>query len=604
MEDQVAGVGGCAIGVAAANTLRQTRIHTVRSGAAVSRWLSVLSFRTKLWGLIGVFVVGIVSTFVLMSWMVLAVQVDGPLSRQSGRLQGLRTEVATPTLNLQGATLLAHGLVFEQDDERRLLLVDRWQDFTKRLTERAKTWRGDLPAITLEETFAGGVLEPAEQYLSLVERELIPAVGLPQEQRLAKWTAIQGQLDQLAVRHARAVDRLLGQIAVLARQHEEHVAETTLRWRLGVFAFGVGVLVLGLFVASLMADGIVRPTELLIRRMREMASGRADLTSRVEVVGRDEIGQLSEAINAVIGRLEELIFEVRTSGYELLTTSTQIATTARDQEEAMHNFGTSTTQIAAAVREISATSQLLSGTMAEVTDGARRTVELADVGRSGLEGMETTMGRLSDATASISTKLAVIREKAGDINLVVKTITQVADQTNLLSINAAIEAEKAGEYGRGFLVVAREIRRLADQTAVATLDIENIVRHMQAAVTAGVMEMDKFHEEVRSGVSRTENIHSQMDRIIQSVHLLSDRFVPVNEGMRQQSVGAKQIDDAMVRLTAGADQTSESLCGFRTAAGDLHGAVERLKNAVQTFSVTDDGESPVHGRELVRSRSK
>src|SRR5207245_2721664 len=111
---------------------------------------------------------------------------------------------------------------------------------------------------------------------------------------------------------------------------------------------------------------------------------------------------------------------------------------------------------------------------------------LADAGRVGLRQMEETMRQLSDATGSISAKLRTIREKAGGINLVVTTITKVADQTNLLSINAAIEAEKAGEAGLGFLVVAREIRRLADQTAVATLDIEQMVRQMESAVAAGV----------------------------------------------------------------------------------------------------------------------
>ena len=114
-----------------------------------------------------------------------------------------------------------------------------------------------------------------------------------------------------------------------------------------------------------------------------------------------------------------------------------------------------------------------------------------------------------------------IREKAENINVVVTTITKVADQTNLLSINAAIEAEKAGEHGRGFLVVAREIRRLADQTAVATLDIENIVRLMQDAVSAGVMQMDKFSGEVRAGVQRVAEISAQTGQIIEEVRALA-----------------------------------------------------------------------------------
>src|SRR5207302_7586594 len=125
---------------------------------------------------------------------------------------------------------------------------------------------------------------------------------------------------------------------------------------------------------------------------------------------------------------------------------------------------------------------------------------------------------LADSTGSINSKLAVISERARNINVVVTTITKVADQTNLLSINAAIEAEKAGEYGLGFLVVAREIRRLADQTAVATLDIERMVKEMQSSVAAGVMEMDKFSDQVRQGVVEVGRIGDQLGQIIQAVH--------------------------------------------------------------------------------------
>src|SRR5258708_22470883 len=101
-----------------------------------------------------------------------------------------------------------------------------------------------------------------------------------------------------------------------------------------------------------------------------------------------------------------------------------------------------------------------------------------------------------EASGSITAKLAVLSEKTTNINSVVTTITKVADQTNLLSLNAAIEAEKAGEYGLGFAVVAMEIRRLADQTAVATYDIEKMVKEMQSAVAAGGVGVDKFFQEM------------------------------------------------------------------------------------------------------------
>ena len=149
------------------------------------------------------------------------------------------------------------------------------------------------------------------------------------------------------------------------------------------------------------------------------------------------------------------------------------------------------------------------------------------------------MQQLVESTGSISSKLATIREKADSITQVVTTITQVADQTNLLSINAASEAEKAAEYGRGFLVVAREIRRLADQTAVATLDIENRVRLMRGAVSAGVLQTDKFGEEVRCGVGRAAEVNGQAGQIIAGVAALGERFGAVNEGMNNQSAGAQ-----------------------------------------------------------------
>jgi len=251
----------------------------------------------------------------------------------------------------------------------------------------------------------------------------------------------------------------------------------------------------------------------------------------------------------------------------------------------VQGLNSSTTEIAAAVREISATGKELSGTMHEVNDRAGQASSLATSGRERLASMEQTMRQLVESTASISSKLAIIREKADNITVVVTTITKVADQTNLLSINAAIEAEKAGEYGRGFLVVAREIRRLADQTAVATLDIENMVRLMQDAVSAGVMQMDKFSEEVRSGVGRVAEINGQTGRIIGEVSGLSVGFRQVNEGMRNQAIGAEQINDAMASIASNVRGTATALEEFNKATVHLRGSIEQLNQEIALFRV-------------------
>jgi methyl-accepting chemotaxis protein WspA len=223
--------------------------------------------------------------------------------------------------------------------------------------------------------------------------------------------------------------------------------------------------------------------------------------------------------------------------------------------------------------------------MAEVSTVAEHTAALAGDGQVGLTRMEGTMRHVMEAAGLINAKLAVLNEKAGNINQVVTTITKVADQTNLLSLNAAIEAEKAGEYGRGFAVVATEIRRLADQTAVATYDIEQMVKDIQSAVSAGVMGMDKFSEEVRRGMQEVQQVGGQLSQIIQQVQALAPRFEAVNEGMGAQATGAEQITQALAQLSEAAQQTVESLHQSGQAIDGLNQAATSMRSGVSRFKL-------------------
>ena len=282
--------------------------------------------------------------------------------------------------------------------------------------------------------------------------------------------------------------------------------------------------------------------------------------------------------------LRGLIGRIQKSSVALISTATAIQATSSEQQQVIADYGASTSQAVAAVKQISVTSQELLRTMTEVNDMAANTGLMATEGRSNLAGMDGTMRQLAESTLSFGSKLSQISERAATINLAVTTITKVADQTNLLSINAAIEAEKAGEYGAGFLVVAREIRRLADQTAVASLDIEQMVREMQHSVSSGVMEMDKFAGQVRSSVSEISEVSAKLGEIISAVHGIHGRFEQVTEGMRAQSQGAAQIREAMIRLSEGASRTAASLDDFNEATSHLRGAVGDLKEEVSRFT--------------------
>jgi methyl-accepting chemotaxis protein WspA len=201
--------------------------------------------------------------------------------------------------------------------------------------------------------------------------------------------------------------------------------------------------------------------------------------------------------------------------------------------------------------------------------------------------MEGTMRHVMDAAGAFNAKLAVLNEKAGNINQVVTTIAKVADQTNLLSLNAAIEAEKAGEYGRGFAVVATEIRRLADQTAIATYDIELMVKEIQSAVSAGVMGMDKFSEEVRQGMQEVQQVGGQLTQIIHEVQAMAPRVNTVNDGMQAQSTGAEQISQALMQLSEAAQQTVESLRQSTQTIDELNQVALDLRSGISRFKLQE-----------------
>src|SRR5262249_2181177 len=333
---------------------------------------------------------------------------------------------------------------------------------------------------------------PAMEFLRIAKEEYLPLVAKGPEARKQANDVLVNRIRPKFYEHRRANAQVVEKLARKTVQDEQKALASSEFWTRVMIVLSI-VVVLAMGISGwLLSNLIARSAQTLNKRVQEMASGAGDLTARLAVDGHDEMGQLAGGINAMIGKIQGIVAKARESSLQLLSIASQIAATARNQEQTVNTLAASTTQVAASVREISATSKDLSGTMNEVSQTASHAADLATSGRDNTTKMATEMKHLVESTASVSGKLGMIREKADSINAVVTTITKVADQTSLLSINAAIEAEKAGEYGRGFLVVAREIRRLADQTAVATLDIETMVRQMQDAVSAGVMQMDKF----------------------------------------------------------------------------------------------------------------
>ncbi len=353
----------------------------------------------------------------------------------------------------------------------------------------------------------------------------------------------------------------------------------------------VGLGVVG-SILFLVARPVIDRIERSATAVQQVAEGQLCTNIKADTA-RDETGVLVRGVVQMTTRLRSLAEEVQMARLELDEVAREVMETSDREAKAASGFGASTTEIAAAVREIAATTSELAGEVRRVDTRAAETARTMETDRSRLDDMSESMHAVEDATSGIGNRLGDINQRATEITGVVETIGRIAEQTNLLSVNAAIEAEKAGEYGTGFLVVAREIRRLADQTASATGDIAATVSEMQSAVSSGVMEMDRYTDRVRRAVEQASEVSRGLSTAIHAASENAGAFGRVADGVDSQAAGAEQIDEAMDGLSNSADSAHVSSQRLQEVSKRLTRAIDMLAGALANWDLDEGSHEEV-----------
>ena len=400
-----------------------------------------------------------------------------------------------------------------------------------------------------------------------------------------------GRFTGLSYRVASPVRRADGRAggAVLVSVSTEASRDVLIWQAAAAVASAVVIGIPGMLASLWLARSITSPVRLAVEVAESIAAG--DLTATVAPSSTLEIDRLLDALDTMTRGLGGLIGRIQSAGERLSSVEADAAEALTRQDRSVRSFSESASEVSAAVSQISATSEQLLESTSRVTQVAREAAGVADAGRDGLASMTESMQKLDEAMNAFTRKLSTISQRAAGITSVVTTIAKVADQTNLLSVNATIEAEKAGESGRGFRIVAQEIRRLADQTALATKDIERMVRDMQAAVSSGTMEMDRFRGEVGQRIGEVADVSEQLGHVIEPVQTVTQALEHVHEGMQAQSQGARQIRDTIETLTEGAGASSASMTIFAGSLDALRRAIRELNVEASRFR-TESLEAP------------
>ncbi len=355
--------------------------------------------------------------------------------------------------------------------------------------------------------------------------------------------------------------------------------------------------VLALIFIYFTAKGIIKPVYGVAAITKNLAEGninaakdeiqKMELDYRIsgeeKTKDKDEIWNLFRAVRSTIFDLEILLGEVGKAGIAVTSSVTQITSSIHSLNAAINEQAASTAEVNATGKEIHSSSIHLSRTVEEVADKSGKTLDLADTGVAGLNEITGSMASLEEGSKDISEKLAMLYQKTGNISNVITAITKIATQTNLLSLNASIEAEKAGEYGAGFSIVAAEIKRLAEETAMAALEIEEMIHEMQQAVKEGVVGVEAYAGTTRVSAGRILGIAESINEIIQYTKDVLPSFEVVSSQMHMQTDGAAQISDAMNELNAVAVHTRESISEFTEITTRLDGAVRSLREVVSKF---------------------
>jgi len=339
-----------------------------------------------------------------------------------------------------------------------------------------------------------------------------------------------------------------------------------------------------LFIFALRAM-LTRPVTKLVDMMRETATGDGDLTVRLNLDRGDEIGKLAHWFDVFMENLHGLIGQVKSTTEEVAGASTQIAASAEEMSAGMSNQEQQTSQVSAAVEEMSATVMEVAKKSADAAAAAESSGNEATEGGQVVSKTVAEMEGISEQVNVSAQAVSELGRKGEQIGEIIGVINDIADQTNLLALNAAIEAARAGEHGRGFAVVADEVRKLAERTTQATEEVAKSIREIQDETGTAVEQISAGTERVKTGVDLANSAGSALERIVGASRNLQGMVQSIAAASEEQSAASEQIARSVEQISAVTRESSEGARQASEAAAQMSQQAEKLRSLVGRFKL-------------------
>ena len=343
-------------------------------------------------------------------------------------------------------------------------------------------------------------------------------------------------------------------------------------------------LAIGLLVATLIARSITGAITRMVTMIEEVAANNLAIED-MEVTSQDEIGKAGTALNTMKNNLREVIQSIAGTAEHVASASEEISSSATLQAQGAETQKDQAAQVATAMQEMSSTVLQVSENSNKAAEASRQAAETA---REGGNIVEETLAKMRVIAASVqgsAKKVEELGKSSDQIGRIAGVIDDIADQTNLLALNAAIEAARAGEQGRGFAVVADEVRKLAERTTTATKEIAQMIKTIQDETKVAVVAMEAGTKQVEEGVTSTSKAGASLKQIIHMSEQVGEMITHIATAATQQSSASEEVNNNMEQIARLVKESADGAKQSAQACGDLSGLALDLQKMVGNFKV-------------------